>query len=64
MSLTHAGHPQRADRPTPFRQPPGPSHERADAEDAVFEVPGLDEESVFADEALREDRALNNPRPR
>jgi ACDE family multidrug resistance protein len=41
---------------------PGPSHERLDAEEAVFEVPGLEEESVIADEALRDDRALNNPR--
>lgn len=41
----------------------GPSHERIDAEEAVFEVPGLEEEAVLADEALREDRALNNPRP-
>jgi MFS transporter, ACDE family, multidrug resistance protein len=42
---------------------PGPSHERIDAEDAVFEVPGSPEEAVIAEEALREDRALNNPRP-
>ena len=42
---------------------PGPSSERTDAEQAVFEVPGLEEEAVIADEALREDRALNHPRP-
>jgi ACDE family multidrug resistance protein len=41
----------------------GPSHERIDAEGAVFEVPGLEEEAVIADEALREDRALGNSRP-
>lgn len=29
----------------------------------VFDVPGPEEESDIADEALREDRALNNPRP-
>ena len=41
---------------------PGPSHERIDAETAVFEVPGLEEEAILADEALREDRALDGPR--
>jgi ACDE family multidrug resistance protein len=41
---------------------PGPSHERIDAEDAVFDVPGLPGEAVIAEEALREDRALDNPR--
>jgi predicted MFS family arabinose efflux permease len=42
---------------------PGSSHERIDAEEAVFEVPGSPAEAVIAGEALREDRALNNPRP-
>jgi ACDE family multidrug resistance protein len=42
---------------------PGPSHKRIDAEQAVLEVPGLEEEAVIADQAVREDRALNNPRP-
>jgi MFS family permease len=41
---------------------PGPSHERADAEEAVFEVPGAEEEAILAEEALREDRALDRPR--
>ncbi len=41
---------------------PGPSHERSDAEGAVFEVPGLEEEAVIADLALREDRARGNLR--
>ena len=41
----------------------GPSHERIDAEEAVFEVPGLEEEAVIAEEALREDRALGSTRP-
>jgi ACDE family multidrug resistance protein len=41
---------------------PGPSHERADAEEAVFEVPGAAEEAILAEEALREDRALDRPR--
>jgi MFS transporter, ACDE family, multidrug resistance protein len=43
---------------------PGPSPERMDAEQAVLEIPGLPGEAVIASEALREDRALNNPRPR
>jgi hypothetical protein len=34
---------------------PGPSHERIDVEDVVFEVPGSPEEAVIANEALRED---------
>jgi len=41
---------------------PGPSLERADAEEAVFEVPGAEEEAILAEEALREDRALDRPR--
>jgi MFS transporter, ACDE family, multidrug resistance protein len=41
---------------------PGLSRERIDAETAVFEVPGLEEEAIFADEALREDRTLDGPR--
>jgi MFS transporter, ACDE family, multidrug resistance protein len=40
---------------------PGPSHERAGAEEAVFEVPGSPGEAILAEEALREDRALNRP---
>jgi ACDE family multidrug resistance protein len=42
---------------------PGPSRERADAEEAVFEIPGAEEEAVLAEEALREDRAFDRPRP-
>ncbi|MCL2730894.1 MAG: MFS transporter [Actinomycetia bacterium] len=34
----------------------GPSHERADAEEAVRETPGLPEEAVLAETALAEDR--------
>jgi hypothetical protein len=34
----------------------------ADAEEAVFEVPGSPGRAILGDEALREDRALNNPR--
>ncbi|OLM32094.1 multidrug-efflux transporter protein [Pseudonocardia sp. Ae717_Ps2] len=35
---------------------PGPSHERADAEAAVREVPGLPTEAVIAEDALQHDR--------
>ncbi|MBP2368926.1 MFS transporter [Pseudonocardia parietis] len=35
---------------------PGPSHERADAEAAAGEVPGLPTESVIAEDALEHDR--------
>jgi ACDE family multidrug resistance protein len=42
---------------------PAPSPERADAEEAVFDVPGAPEEAILAEEALREDRALSSPRP-
>ncbi|HEY3980607.1 MAG TPA: MFS transporter [Streptosporangiaceae bacterium] len=42
---------------------PAPSPERADAEAAVYEVPGAPEEAIQAEEALREDRALDRPRP-
>jgi ACDE family multidrug resistance protein len=42
---------------------PGPSHERADAEEAVLEVPGSPGEAILAEEAIREDRALNHPSP-
>jgi ACDE family multidrug resistance protein len=35
---------------------PGPSHERADAEGAVREVPGLPTEAVIAEDALQHDR--------
>ncbi|MEJ8277536.1 MFS transporter [Pseudonocardia spirodelae] len=35
---------------------PGPSHERADAEQAVREVPGLPSEAVLAEDALQHDR--------
>ncbi|HEX3813591.1 MAG TPA: MFS transporter [Mycobacteriales bacterium] len=41
---------------------PGPSHERVDAEQAVFDVPGLPSEAILAEEALIEDRARDNPR--
>ncbi len=41
---------------------PGPSHERQDAEDAVWEVPGLPEEAILAEEALLEDRARSGRR--
>ena len=40
---------------------PGPSHQRQDAETAVFETPGNPYEAILAEEALREDRTLNNP---
>jgi ACDE family multidrug resistance protein len=46
-----------------YRGSPARALARIDAAEAVFEVPGLEEEAVIADEALREDRALNNPRP-
>ena len=39
---------------------PGPSHQRQDAESAVFETPGLPYEAILAEEALREDRTLNS----
>ena len=35
----------------------GPSRERADAEEAVCEVPGAPDEAILAEEALREDRS-------
>lgn len=35
---------------------PGPSHERADAEEAVREIPGLPSEAVIAEDALQHDR--------
>lgn len=35
---------------------PGPSHERADAEQAVREIPGLPGEAVLAEDALQHDR--------
>jgi hypothetical protein len=41
---------------------PGLSHERIDAEQAVFDVPGLPSEAILAEEALIEDRARDNPR--
>jgi MFS family permease len=37
---------------------PGASKERADAEEAAGQLPGLPEEAVLAEEALAEDRAL------
>jgi predicted MFS family arabinose efflux permease len=37
----------------------GPSHERADAEQAVRQTPGLPEEAVIAETALAEDRTLH-----
>jgi MFS family permease len=36
----------------------GPSHERADAEEAVRHVPTVEEEAVLAEQARREDGAL------
>jgi predicted MFS family arabinose efflux permease len=39
---------------------PGPSHQRQDAEAAVFEAPGLPSEAILAEEALREDHTLNS----
>ncbi|HEY2672929.1 MAG TPA: MFS transporter [Rugosimonospora sp.] len=39
---------------------PGPSHQRHDAEAAVFDAPGLPDEAILAEEALREDRALDS----
>jgi MFS family permease len=41
---------------------PGPSHERQDAEDAVWDVPGLPAEAILAEQALLEDRARNSRR--
>jgi MFS family permease len=38
----------------------GPSQERRDAGAAVFEVPGLPDESILAEEALLDDAALHN----
>jgi len=35
---------------------PGPSHQRQDAEAAVWEVPGSPTEAILAEEAFREDR--------
>jgi ACDE family multidrug resistance protein len=35
---------------------PGPSLERADAEEAVREIPAVEEEAILAEEALLEDR--------
>ncbi|MBV9660595.1 MAG: MFS transporter [Acidimicrobiales bacterium] len=42
---------------------PGPSEERRDAEAAVFEVPGLPEESILAEDALLEDAVFNHGYP-
>jgi predicted MFS family arabinose efflux permease len=39
---------------------PGPSHQRHDAEAAVYDAPGLPDEAILAEEALREDRALDS----
>ena len=41
-------------------QQPGPSHQRQDAEAAVFETPGLPSEAILAEEALHEDHILNS----
>lgn len=38
----------------------GGSEERRDAEAAVFDVPGLPDESILAEEALLQDAALNH----
>jgi hypothetical protein len=35
---------------------PGPSQQRADAEEAVRTVPAVEEEAILAEEALLEDR--------
>jgi MFS transporter, ACDE family, multidrug resistance protein len=40
----------------------GPSHERQDAEAAVFNVPGVPEEAILAEEALLEDRDRDDHR--
>ncbi len=43
---------------------PGPSAERADAEEAAADAPGLPEEAILAREALVEDRRVDErPRP-
>jgi ACDE family multidrug resistance protein len=41
----------------------GPSEQRHDAEAAVGQVPALEEEAILAEQALEEDRALNQSRP-
>jgi ACDE family multidrug resistance protein len=41
---------------------PGPSRERADAEAAVYEVPGSPEEAILAEEALLADEGLREGR--
>jgi hypothetical protein len=41
----------------------GPSRERADAEEAVYEVPGAPAEAILAEEALREDRIITRRTP-
>jgi hypothetical protein len=38
---------------------PGHSLEREDAEQSVFDVPGLPTEAILAEEALEEDRRRN-----
>lgn len=42
---------------------PGPSHQRADAEAAVYQTPGLPGESIMAYEALVEETSLNDGHP-
>ncbi|HET6152114.1 MAG TPA: MFS transporter [Marmoricola sp.] len=42
---------------------PGPSRERHDAEQAVFDVPALEDEAVLAAGAVREDARLNHGDP-
>ena len=41
----------------------GPSQERHDAEEAAREVPATEESAILAEEALEEDRALNQGHP-
>jgi MFS transporter, ACDE family, multidrug resistance protein len=42
---------------------PAPSAGRADAEEAVYEVPGSPAEAILAEEALREDRIITRRTP-
>lgn len=42
---------------------PGQSRLRHDAEEAVHDVPAVEEEAILAEEAIREDRLLNGGRP-
>ena len=42
---------------------PGPSQQRHDAEQAIHDVPAVEEEAILADEAIREDHILNDGQP-